>query len=192
MTRFLQTLHDQNFHPNGEDMLLLKEVKAKSFSVKVMYKGYDISPAFDFPYCLIWNLVIPPKIGIFTWEAAWGKVLTLDNLKRRGMAFANRCFLCEEDEETIDHLLIHCKSAKMLWDLFLSIVGISWVFPHSVLYTLLAWQGVVVGKKRKKMWTTAPLCLFWTFWRARNRLAFENEVTSAQRSKINFVSNLWT
>ena len=140
MTRFLQTLHDQNSRPNGEDMLLLKEVKAKSFSVKVMYKGYDISPAFDFPYCLIWILVIPLKIGIFTWEAAWGKVLTLDNLKRRGMAFANRCFLCEEDEETIDHLLIHCKSAKMLWDLFLSIIGISWVFPHSVLYTLLAWQ----------------------------------------------------
>ena len=90
MARFLQTLHDQNFCPNGEDMLLLKELKAKSFSVKVMYIGYDISPAFYFPYRLIWNLVIPPKIGIFTWEAAWSKVLTLDNLKRRGMTFANR------------------------------------------------------------------------------------------------------
>ena len=67
---------------------------------------------------------MPSKMGIFSWEAAWGKILTLDNLKRRGMAFANRCFLCEEDEETIDHLLIHCKSAKMLWDLFLSIVGL--------------------------------------------------------------------
>ena len=156
MVRFLQTLHDQNFRPTGEDMLLLKEVKAKSFSVKVMYKGYDISLAFDFPYRLIWNPVIPPKIGIFTWEAAWGKMLTLDNLKRRGMTFANRCFLCE-DEETIDHLLIYCKSAKMLWDLFLSIVEISWVFPHSVLYTLLAWQGVAVGKKRKKNVDNSPL-----------------------------------
>ena len=192
MTRFLQTLHDQIFRPTGEDMLLLKEVKVKSFSVKVMYKGYDISPACDFPHRLIWNSVVPPKMGIFTWEVAWGKVLTLDNLKRRGMTFANRCFMCEEDEETIDHLLIHCKSAKMLWDLFLSIVGISWVFPYSVLHTLLAWQGVVMGKKRKKMWTAAPSCLFWALWRARNRLAFENEVTSAQRIKINFISNLWT
>ena len=135
-----------------------------------MYKGYDISPAFDFPYRLIWNPVVPPKIGIFTWEAVWGKVLTLDNLKRRGVAFANRCFLCEEDEETIDHLLIHCKSAKMLWNLFLSIVGISWVFPQLVFHTLLPWQEVAVGKKRKKMWTATPSCLFWTLWRARNRL----------------------
>ena len=55
MLKLLQTLHDQIFRLMGEDMLLLKEVKAKSFSVKVMYKGYDISSAFDFPYRLIWN-----------------------------------------------------------------------------------------------------------------------------------------
>ena len=59
-------------------------------------------------------------------------------------------------------------------------------------YTLLAWQGVVVGKKRKKIWTTAPMCLFMTLWCARNRLVFENKVTLAQRLKIKFVSNLWS
>ena len=83
---------------------------------------------------------MPPKIGFFAWEAAWGKVLMLDQLKRRRMTFANICFMCEEDDESKDHLLIHCKSAKMLWNLFLLIVGVSWVFPRSVLYTLLALQ----------------------------------------------------
>ena len=39
MIRFLQTLHDQNFRPTGEDKLLLKNVKEKGFSVKIMYKG---------------------------------------------------------------------------------------------------------------------------------------------------------
>ena len=119
-------------------------------------------------------------------------MLTLDQLKRRGMKFANICFMCEEEEETIDHLLIHCKFAKILWDLFLSIVGISWVFPHSVLNNLLAWQGATVGKKRKKIWLAAPLCLFWNIWHARNRLVFENEVPNAQRTKANFVTNLWS
>ena len=114
MVRFLQTFHDQNFRPPGKDKLLLKEVKEKGFSIKIMYKGFDISPAYDFPYRLVWNPVVPPKIGVFAWEAAWGKVLTFDQLKCRGMTIANRCFMCEEDEETIDHLLIHYKSAKML------------------------------------------------------------------------------
>ena len=192
MTRFLHTLHDQKLRPMGVDKLSLQNVKDRGFSVKRMYKGVDVSPAFVFPHRIVWNPVVPPKIGVFAWEAAWGKILTLDQLKRRGMSFANKCFMCEEEDETIDHLLIHCKFAKMLWDLFLSIVGISWVFPHSVLHTLLAWQGAVVGKKRRKIWFAAPLCLFWNLWRARNLMVFENEAPSVQRIKVNFVSNLWT
>ena len=192
MTRFLQILHGIKFQPLGVDKLSLKNVNVKGFSVKSMYKGLNVSPALDFPHRLVWNPVAPPKTGVFAWEAAWGKVLTLDQLKRRGMEFANRCFMCEEEEETIDHLLIHCKFAKVLWDLFLSIVGISWVFPHSVLNKLLAWQGASVGKKRKKIWLAAPLCLFWNIWRARNRLVFENEVPNAQRTKASLVTNLWS
>ena len=124
MTRFLHTLHDQKVRPTGVDKLSLENVKDRGFSVKSMYKEVDVSPAFDFPHRMVWNPVVSPKIGIFAWEAAWGKVLTLDQLKRCGMFFANRCFMCEEEEETIDHLLIHCKFAKMLWDLFCQSSGL--------------------------------------------------------------------
>ena len=72
MERFLQTLYKQNFSPSGEDKLLLKDVREEWFSVKLMYKGLDPSPAIEFPYCSVWNLVVPPKIGFFAWEATWG------------------------------------------------------------------------------------------------------------------------
>ena len=45
-------------------------------------------------------------------------MLILDQLNSRGMTFANSCFMCDEEEEIIDHVLIHCKIAKMLWDFF--------------------------------------------------------------------------
>ena len=48
-------------------------------------------------------------------------MLTLDQLKRRGRALTNRCYLCGVDEETIDHLLVHCSRARMLSDLLLAI-----------------------------------------------------------------------
>ena len=131
-------------------------------------------------------------MGFFSWEATWGRVLTLDQLKCWRRVLANRCYLCEEDEETIEHLLVHCKKAKMLWDLFLLIVGTNWVFPSSVLHTLLSCKGATVGKKRKKIWLVASLYLFWILWRERNRVTFENDVTSSQRTKTTFLSNLWS
>ena len=101
-------------------------------------------------------------------------------------------FYVQRGRGTIDHLLIHCNCAKMLWDLFLSIVGINWVFLQSVLHTPISLSRADVGKKRKKFWFAASLCLFWNLWGVRNRLVFENEVYSSQRIKANFVSNLWT
>ena len=58
--------------------------------------------------------------------------------------------------------------------------------------TLLSWQGAHVGKKSKKIWMTAPLCLFWILWRVRNRAAFVNEIPSAHMMKTNFLSVLWS
>ena len=147
---FLSFIHRKKIIPKIEDNLLVKGSRLGNFSVKTMYNGLDLSVDFDFPVRPVWNDVIPSKISFFTWEASWGKVISLDQLKHRGRTLANRCCLCEEDEETINHLLNHCKIARMLWDLFLTTVRTTWVFLHSVRHTLLAWQGAHVGKKRKK------------------------------------------
>ena len=47
--RFLHTLYEVIYCPSGEDKLLLKNDKEKGFSVKSMHKGFDPSPAIDFP-----------------------------------------------------------------------------------------------------------------------------------------------
>ena len=59
-------------------------------------------------------------------------------LKRHERFLANRCFLYEEMEETVDHLLLHYSKAKLLRDLLLTIVGVNWVFPLTVREALLS------------------------------------------------------
>ena len=76
-------------------------------------------------------------------------LLTFDPLKRMGKALANWCFLCEEEEEIVDHLLLHCTRDRILWELFIAIVGLSWV-PPTTFCRHLARQDVPVGKKCKK------------------------------------------
>ena len=78
-------------------------------------------------------------------------MLTLDQLKKWGWILANRCFLCCVEEESIDHILIHCTKAKVLWELLFALFGGTWVLPLSVRDTLLGWRGFNMGKKRRKV-----------------------------------------
>ena len=104
---------------------------------------------------------------------------------------ANRCFLCQRKEETIAYLLHHCGITRVLWDLFFSLFGVLWVFPSSVRQTLEGWRGSFVGKKRKEVWKAGPLCIFWTIWKARNKLAFEDANLYIQTLKSSFMYSLW-
>ena len=80
----------------------------------------------------------------------------------------------------------------MLWDLILVIVGVSWVFPFSIKEALLSLHDSIVGKRRKKVWMAAPLCLFWRIWCERNRIVFNDEALSVHRMKSSFLCNLWS
>ena len=125
--------------------MLLKESSAGNFLVKSLNKVLDGSRDVTFPHWFIWNYWVHSKVSFFAWEAAWGRILTLDMLKRRGIVLANKCFLCEEMEEAIDHLLLHCSKARLLWDLLLAIVRVNWVFP------LIVREGPLWGKNVKKL-----------------------------------------
>ena len=72
------------------------------------------------------------------------------------------------------------------------IVGIGWVFPFSVRHASFSWQGAWVGKKRKKVSRTAPLCHFWIVWCERNRLTFDNEAFYTHGIKSSFICNFWS
>ena len=140
----------------------------KSFS---SLAGRGVDP---FPHSIVWNSGVPVRVNFFAWEATWAKILTLNQLRKRGWKLPNRCYMCKEEEETSVHILLHCPKACILWQLIFSLFGVQWVMHSSVRGLLLSWGDFLVGRKRKKAWKVTPLCLFWSIWRERNRRTFEN------------------
>ena len=65
------------------------------------------------------------------------------------------------------------------------------MLPFLVREALLGWLGPCVGKERKKVWFSDPLCLFWIVWKERNSRAFENEGYLIHGCKSFFLCNLW-
>ena len=51
----------------------------------------------------------------------------------------------------------------------------------------LSWNNFSIGKKRKKAWKVAPLCIFWSIWKERNRRAFEDRENLDQTIKSSFL-----
>ena len=67
-----------------EDSVIWKEGGDGLFRVKRAYCVLASPIVAEFPYSNIWVDRVPTKIAFFAWEAAWGKVFTLDRLQRRG------------------------------------------------------------------------------------------------------------
>ena len=88
---FLHAIQPLKVLANREDKLILRGSISGNYAVKLMYEMLN-QPAtlpLPFPDQSIWNPMVPLKVGFFAWEAFWGKVLTRDQLKRRGRPLAN-------------------------------------------------------------------------------------------------------
>ena len=80
------------------------------------------------------------KLVFFAWEVGWGKVLTLDQLKKRGFSLASRCPFCGKTEEVMKHIFIHCLMIWRLWTALFSAHGGGWVCPLLVKDLILGWD----------------------------------------------------
>lgn len=100
-------------------------------------------------------------------------MLTLDQLKRREFALANRCCFCEQEEETVEHL-VRCQKVRPSWGLFLNVVGSAGLPLFSFVRFSSCGKGHEWVKSVKKFGRQPPLCIFWTIWHERNRVIFEN------------------
>jgi hypothetical protein len=139
-------LYDCKLRGEGEDKLWWVPSRKGLFEVKTFYRVLSTRGSNSFPWKSVWKSKAPPRVAFFVWAAVHSKILTLDNLGRRGLVLVNRCWLCETDGESVDHLLIHCGVARDLWNAFFARFGLCWVMPRTVKELLASWW--TVGRTR--------------------------------------------
>ena len=96
------------------------------------------------------------------------KILTWDNLNKRGIHGPNRCAICTREGESINHLFFSCPVIKRLWNLFC---------PYFMDPTWVAYDFISAIKEWDKLtgkFKSLPFFLVWEVWNGRNDLIFEN------------------
>ena len=78
------------------------------FTVKSMYQGLKDEPYIGQDIHRIWKMKVPPRIKVFGWLTYYEKILTAENLQKRGWNLPSMCVLCRRQAETIKHLFSEC------------------------------------------------------------------------------------
>jgi hypothetical protein len=68
----------------------------------------------------LWRAAVPPKVKYFFWITLHGRLWTADRRKRHGLQVVASCAMCDQADETTDHLLCSCVLARELWTRLLS------------------------------------------------------------------------
>jgi hypothetical protein len=183
-------LYSYNFGGGADKMWWVPKRKGK-FEVSSYYAILTSKDSVPFPWKSIWRTKAPPRVAFFVWSAALGKILTLDNLRKRNMMVVNRCGMCKKDEESIDHLLLHCDCAQILWNAFFTRFDLAWVMPRGVVNLLHCWWSE--GRSSSVVaWKMVPLCIMWCLWSERNGRFFEDSERSMEELLHLFFTTLFT
>ena len=110
----------------------------------------------------IWKVKVPLKVSFFVWTASLGKILTLDNLRKRGLIVVDWCCMCKRSGESINHLFLNCEVARALWSVLFALFDVKWVMNGRVSDLLACWKGQRGNKMVMEVWRMAPLCPMWT------------------------------
>ena len=108
----------------GDDTMIWQLNCSSVFDVHSFYFSLLAAPLVSFPWKSIWCVKVSKRVTFFLWTATSVGILTIDNLVKKNLLLVNWCSLCQCEEETVDHLLIHCKYAHTLWSEVLRLFGV--------------------------------------------------------------------
>ena len=112
------------------------------------------------------------------------RVLTGENLEKKGFAGPFRCPLCDEASKNVSHLFLKCPYAISVWMDVLKRWGDGKQLPDNIQAYFLNWDNLYEGELTKKngvraCWMKLPKLICWCIWNERNHRIFQDNFQPA-------------
>ncbi|CAN0881468.1 Putative ribonuclease H protein At1g65750, partial [Linum grandiflorum] len=163
----------------------------RSLRIKCASNKFPGVPGF--PHSSIWMPIVPSKVQCFCWMTFHKKIGTVDNLQRRGLQMVNRCALCLCDNESVDHLCLHCKFSSSVWAKVSSRLSIYGPISSDCPGFIAAWKWITCRSRFAACMKVILHSFLWSIWRERNNRIFREESKSSSQVfyKMMFSSGNW-
>jgi hypothetical protein len=109
----------------------------------------------------VWSQDALPKINIFIWSLAHGNIPTRENVMKRGFHGPFNCPLCQNSQDTIQHLLWDCPFSTTVWNVAYGDLTRQTRWPSHLKPCLGNWENFYQGTFRgkpifKRLWRPLP------------------------------------
>lgn len=121
------------------------------------------------------------EMSFFLWLVAHNRCWTADRLARRNLVHPEACVFCEQEGETINHLLISCVFSRQFWLLLLQRIGLAVLAPQPSVVDFLGWWRDVsdsIGGSFQAGLNSLVILGAWSLWRHLNDCVFNGARTS--------------
>ena len=130
------------------------------------------------------------------WLAVRNRCWTAYHLQKRGLPHPEHCPLCDQEEETIQHILISCVSARQFWYAMLQPINLSRLTPIRSVNNFADWWKHAerrLPKLHRKRFNSLYILGAWILWKHRNAYVFEGASPNLQVAVQAFKeeSQLW-
>ncbi|XP_058725538.1 uncharacterized protein LOC131596817 [Vicia villosa] len=130
-----------------------------------------------------------PRAILCLWITCHGRFSTKVRLAQFGMFQDRICSLCEEQEETIDHLFFACSITKGIWSTVLQWLNIHHT-PQDWTHELAWITGYAKGKGWRAMLMKMAIAeTIYCIWQHQNNICFDNSVDNKniERKIIDYI-----
>ena len=118
---------------------------------------------------------MPQKIKLFIWKACKDILPINLNLYRKKISSSLTCELCDEDPESMMHVLVHCQFAQEVWRHIPLASILNW--PPSHLFADFIHHGLqILNSPDIELFFT----IAWRLWTARNDRKWDNHQIQAK------------
>jgi hypothetical protein len=131
----------------------------------------------------IWRSKATPKSKLFSWLATLKRIWTSDRRARfRLQQHSSACFVCDQEEDTADHIILQCVVARETWHRCGRALGLIFQMPMENSRVVDWW---VMERQRfraadRRYFDGLVCTTAYTLWKNRNAWCFHN--TSRQLS----------
>ena len=163
--------------PDVPDVHTWRFSESGEYSASSAYRALLLGSVSFEPAERIWKSWAPGKCKFFLWLVEHDRCWTADRLAKRGLDHPESCPLCDQMEETINHLLVQCSFAKQFWFSLLRSGGFQELCPsHDDVCFETWWRNSAarVGMPLSKGFNSLVILGAWTLWKHRNRCVFYN------------------